>query len=118
MEVIDEIVAKNVLGQDAAVDQTRSRENFRNTVVLFREAFPDAEYPLFDLVGEDDKVVARWGLRGTHRGVFMGVSPTGKTVRVDGIIIYRLKDEKIVEYWGSFDTLGLMQQLGVAKLHG
>jgi len=46
----------------------------------------------------------------------MGVPPTGKTVRGDGIIIYRLKDQKIVEYWGSFDTLGLIQQLGALNI--
>jgi len=61
-------------------------------------------------------VAVRWGVRGTHRGTFMGVPPTEKPVSVNGIIIYRLEDQKIVEYWGSFDTLGLMQQLGKVPL--
>ena len=112
LEVVDEIVAEHVLGDDAAIDRTRSRQSFKQVVVLFQTAFPDAHYPLFDLIAEGDKVVARWGLRSTHRGMFMDVPPTGKPVSVDGIVIYRLEDQKIVEYWGSFDTLRLMKQIG------
>jgi len=112
LEVIDEIVADHVLGDDAAIERTLGRQSFKQVAVLFQTAFPDAHIPLFDLIAEGDKVVARWGLRGTHRDMFMGVPPTDKPVSVDGIIICRLEDQKIVEYWGSFDTLGLMKQIG------
>jgi predicted ester cyclase len=50
---------------------------------------------------------------GTHRGVFMGIPPTGKQVTVPGIHIWRIKDGKIVEHWGESDWLGMMQQLDV-----
>ena len=111
MEVIDELVAEDVSGQDAAIDETRTIDAFRKVVVLFRTAFPDASYTIHDLIGESDRVVARWSLIGTHRGTFLDLSPTEKRVIVNGIIIYRLEDEKIVEYWGEFDQLGLMRQL-------
>ncbi|MHA2603077.1 MAG: ester cyclase [Candidatus Thorarchaeota archaeon SMTZ1-83] len=41
------------------------------------------------------------------------VPSTGKQVSVDGIIVYRPERQKIVEYWGVFDTLSLLRQLGV-----
>jgi steroid delta-isomerase-like uncharacterized protein len=114
LEVVDEIVAENVLGHDATSPEPKHGcESVKQVVTLFQTAFPDARYLLFDLIGEDDRVVARWGLRGMRRGTFMGVPPTEKPVSVNGIIIYRLQDQKIVEYWGNFDTLGLMQQLGI-----
>jgi predicted ester cyclase len=50
---------------------------------------------------------------GTHRGVLMGIPPTGKRVTVQGIHIWRIKDGTIVEHWGEGDFLGMMQQLGV-----
>lgn len=111
MEVIDELVAEDVSGQDAAIDEARTIEAFRNVVDLFRTAFPDASYTIHDLIAEGDRVVARWSLTGTHRGTFLDISPTEKRVIMKGIIIYRLKDEKIVEYWGEIDHLGLMRQL-------
>ena len=111
MEVIDELVAEDVSGQDAAIDETRTIEAFRQVVVLFRTAFPDAVYTIHDQIAEGDRVVARWSLIGTHRGTFLDVSPTEKQVILNGIIIYRLDDEKIVEYWGEFNQLSLLRQL-------
>jgi predicted ester cyclase len=62
---------------------------------------------------EGDRVATRWTLRGTHRGEFAGIAPTGKAVSVAGIIIWRVAGGKIREAWGSYDALGLMQQFGV-----
>ena len=113
VDVIDEIVAENVIGHDATSDEPkRGRASVKQGAILFRTAFPGADYPLADLIAEDDKVVARWGLQGIHQAEFMGVAPTHRAVKVTGIVIYRLAEQKIVEYWGNFDTLGLMRQLG------
>ena len=43
----------------------------------------------------------------------MSISPTGKQVQVTGIWIHRFTGEKIVESWNVWDTLGMLQQLGV-----
>jgi predicted ester cyclase len=42
----------------------------------------------------------------------MGIAPTGQTVTLPGINIFRLKDGRIVERWGVLDMLGFMRQLG------
>ena len=76
-------------------------------------AFPDAQATIEDLIAEGDKVVTRSTLRGTHRGEFMGIAPTGKHVTFTGIAIFRIEEGKIAEGWNNFDVLGLMQQLGV-----
>ena len=60
-----------------------------------------------------DKVVSRWTARGTHRGELMGIAPTGKQVAVTGINIERFANGKLVEGWSNYDTLGMLQQLGV-----
>ena len=58
MEVIDELVAREVSGQDAAVGETRTIEAVKEVSVLFRTAFPDACYTIHDLIAEGDKAVA------------------------------------------------------------
>ena len=42
----------------------------------------------------------------------MGIPASGKTSTVTGIGIDRFEDGKIVEVWGNWDTLGMLQQIG------
>jgi predicted ester cyclase len=50
---------------------------------------------------------------GTHEGELLGIPRTGKKIQMSGIVIWRIKNGKIIEHWGQNDTLGLLQQLGV-----
>jgi predicted ester cyclase len=65
-----------------------------------------------DLVAEDDKVVMRYTGKGTHKGTFMGVPPSGKKVVQTAIMISKIAGGKIVEEWEQFDTMSFMTQLG------
>jgi predicted ester cyclase len=82
-------------------------------VRLFRAAFVDQQWQVEDLFGEDDRVVARTTMTGTHLGDFFGIPPTGARVTFPGVHILRIADGRIAEHWGSNDDLGLMRQLGV-----
>ena len=61
---------------------------------------------------EDNKVAARFTMRGTHRGTFFGVPPTGKTIAVQAMNFYRLANGQFIEEHGQPDMLGLLQQIG------
>jgi predicted ester cyclase len=63
------------------------------------------------MIEDDDKVVARWSAKGTHKGDFMGIPATGKQVAFSGIEIIRIENGKAVEEWEELDRAGLMQQL-------
>jgi predicted ester cyclase len=77
-------------------------------------AFPDWRMTVEDLIAGGDKAVARVTVTGTHKGEFMGVSPTGTRVDVQLIDIMRFNGAGLVcEHWGVADMLSLMQQLGV-----
>ena len=86
------------------------------SVPVVRAAFPDSYHVVEDLIAEGNKVVTRFTWRGTHRGEFMGVPPTGRRVEVGDIWIHRLAGGRIVEgrAWGQVDWLGLLQQLGAS----
>ena len=87
----------------------------QRSAMLF-SAFPNPQFTVEDLIAEADQVVARWTFRGTHRGPFAGIPPTGKQVEMTGITIYRLRDGKIAEARSNIDQLGLLQQLGVIPM--
>ncbi|MCP8314223.1 MAG: ester cyclase [archaeon] len=87
-------------------------EGLKQVRSLIRKAFPDLRVAMEDIIVEGDKVVARIVGHGTHKGEFMGVSPTGKKVSITAIYIVRVAGGKIVELWAEFNSLELMQQLG------
>ena len=89
------------------------REGTKQLFMMLRSAFPDFSIKVEDTVSEGDKVVNRVTLRGTHKGAFMGVPPTGKHVTWGAIDIVRFANGKAIEHWGLIDNLGVMQQLGV-----
>ena len=87
-------------------------EGAQGMAELLRGAFPDIEATVEDMVAEDDRVAARVTLRGTHRGDFLGIAPTGRAIAVAAFNIYRFSEGKLVETWQLEDALGLMRQLG------
>jgi predicted ester cyclase len=80
-------------------------------------AFFDAAFPGYWLDGQDtlvdgDKIAVRFDFHGTHKGELMGIAPTGKTVKFEGLILYELANGKIVNHWMQTDIVSLLQQLG------
>ena len=93
--------------------EVRGPDGVKQLGAAFRTGFPDIHLTAQDEIAEGDKVVQRLTCTGTHKGVFMGIPPTGKQIAVTVIEIFRLVDGKIAEQWVEADYLGLMQQLGV-----
>lgn len=88
-------------------------EALRQFITNLWNAFPDMQRTVADQICDDVHVVTRWTMTGTHLGEFMGIAPTGKRSTITGIAIHRIADGRIVEEWQEWDSLGLMQQLGV-----
>jgi predicted ester cyclase len=117
VDLLDELADPNgVIHQADGVGGTdiRGREAFKQFLKTYYAAFPDLRFTVEDQVAEGDKVVTRWTSEGTHKGELMGIAPTGKhAANVTGISIDRYSGGKFVEGWGNWDTLGLMQKLGI-----
>ena len=89
-------------------------EGMRAAAAAFRAALPDWHSEVEALVAEGDLVVERFTASGTHRGELMGVQPSGETLTLRGIQMFRIEQGTIVERWGRLDELGLLRQLGLA----
>ena len=96
-----------------AVEQ-RGPEALIDAVSHFREAFPDFHDTPIITVAEDDFVCYLGEIAGTQTGVLFGQQPTGEKMRVLGINFFRFEGGQIIERWGQFDVLTMMQQLGLA----
>jgi predicted ester cyclase len=117
VDVIDEIMAPEYVGHVAS-SPPMNREGDKQFINMLHAAFPGIHFTLEDQIAEGDTVVHRLTARGTHLGEFNGIPPTGKQATVTAININRFADGKVVEAWGEFDLLGLMQQLGVIPSMG
>ncbi len=119
LAVVDELIAADLIEHSPFVPgQSPGRQGALEVFTMIRAAFPDLRVTVEDMVGEGDKVVARVTMRGTHKGEFMGIAPTGKQITVGVIEILRISGGKMVEHWNVVDSLGMMQQLGAVPPPG
>ena len=99
------------------IEHTRNGDydlkQLKKTTSLFFTAFPDSNFIVENMVAEKDKVAYQATIEGTHNGLFMGIAPTGKKIEMMNTSIKRIINGKLVESWGTMDTLSVMQQLGI-----
>jgi len=103
IEQVDEVYHPGFVDHVNAAEY-RGPAGARESVALYQAIFPDLRFTVDEQVTERDCVASRWTLTGTHRG---------RHVRLRGIVISHIRDDKIVEDWASSDTLDLLRQLGV-----
>jgi predicted SnoaL-like aldol condensation-catalyzing enzyme len=91
LSTVDELLAADYVDHTAFPGTAPGPEGLKQFISLFRTAFPD---------------------------LHMGISPTGKQVTITSIDTGCFAGGKLVEHWGSTDSLGLLQQLGVIPALG
>ena len=113
LNLIDEFIAPDYVLHDPTRPGLKGREGIKESITGFRLAFPDLCFTVEDQVAERDMIVTRYAVQGTHLGPLMGIPATGKQGTITGIDIYRIIDGQIVEAWSNWDTLGLLQRIGI-----
>ena len=111
LQVLDEIIAPTYVNHTFPAPAP-GLEGFKQVVAMFTTAFPDMHITIEDVIADGDKVVTRGFFTGTHRGAFMNIPATGKSVTAHYIDIWQFAGGKAVENWVQMDLLGLMRQLG------
>jgi steroid delta-isomerase-like uncharacterized protein len=85
--------------------------DLRRGLAGLRTVFPDFHFSIEDVLAERDRVAIRYRGSGTHCADFLGVSPSGRWVDYTGIVILRLEQGKIAEFWAQPDQLGVLKQI-------
>jgi len=111
-EMFDENGIAHGLGDDPS-NPIRGPQNFRPFHTIFREAFPNMNIVIEDMIAEGDKVAARCSVRAKHEGEFLGRAATQSPVDFSGMTIVRIAGGKIVEAWNNFDFMVLHKQVGL-----
>ncbi len=107
-----EFLAPNYRRYTSATAAALDVENQIKRLMGIRAALPDIQVTTEDLFAEGDRVTLRVTIRGTHKGSFLNIPPTGKSVMIWGLDIIRIEDGKFVEHWGGPDTFDILRQIG------
>ncbi|MCA1717104.1 MAG: ester cyclase [Actinobacteria bacterium] len=116
LAVADEILSPGFRFYFAGSPDPMDLERYKEFLVARRATFPDRRFFVEDMIAEGDKVSARFTMRGTHKGEFRSIAPSGTEVTMTGIDMIRLAEGKMVEDRVEVDQLGMMQQLGVTRM--
>ncbi len=106
-------VWEDVVEQVPLPGQGPGLEGLKDILRAMRAGFPDLHFSVEEQIAEGEKVLTRFEWTGTHRGAFLGVPATGRSVNVWGMVIDRLEGGRIKDTRIIMDSLGLMIQLGV-----
>lgn len=113
IELLDELVAPDVESRLNA-EVLQGRGALKDFVWQFHRAFPDLLVEVDSTVFDEGAVAQGLRMRGTHEGPLLEIEATDRPVSFTATHILHLGESGTIDrYWGNFDALGLLQQLGV-----
>ena len=113
LDVLDELVAEDVVNHSATDEHKRGIEGFRHVMEWGAALMPDGRYELLDTIAEGDMVACRVRVSGTMRGGLFGIPPTGNDFTADHVHWHRVSGGKLAERWAVRDDLRTLIQLGI-----
>ncbi len=112
---IDELVEADAQIRTPLPINMPGAQALKEVFTRLHRAYPDLHVAIEDLIAEGDRVVSRNVVTGTHRGEYMGIPPTGRSVTYNEVFIFRFHDGRIAETWGVVDVLSQLRQLGAFR---
>lgn len=77
----------------------RGHTEVAEAITRVRDAVSGFTETIDDMIIEADKVVTRYIVTGTHTGPIFDAAPTGQSIRVHEISIFRVRGGLIAEQW-------------------
>ncbi len=112
LEVADEIIAPDQVYHDPQSPPSEpGPEGVKATVRIYQDTL-DGHWNVHEVIATGDRAVTRWTGTGVHQADLMGIPATGRAISVEAISVMRIEDGRIAEHWCTWDTLGLLQQIG------
>ena len=82
-----------------------------NVLKSTEQIFPDMQVDILDLIEEHERIAVRARFTGTHSAELCGVPATGKKISFEALEIFRVKNGKIVESWGYWPDMQILELL-------
>jgi len=115
VDALDEAYAAGYISHAPPFPDRNGLEVVKQYVATTRLAYSDIQATYTDWIAEGDLIAYRYTMRMKHTGVSpsLPIPPTGKEVTLEGCVVVRVENGKVIEEWEYSDYLGYLQQLGV-----
>jgi predicted ester cyclase len=90
-------------------------EKLINHILFFEGLFPEYAVEIDEMVAEGDRIFVRSHLTGMHDGSLDGIPATHKSVDAPFALGYKIRDEKIVDFWAIANEMEFFEQLGLSR---
>ena len=114
-DALNDVVAEDFSRHSAATPEVAvsSREDLKMFFALNAATFSDYVNTIEMIVAEDDMVAVYATFAGTMDGPMGDIPPTGNTVEMPFMALFRIEDGLIAELWVEWDNIGFLSQLGL-----
>ena len=90
-------------------------EGMKQHLSAIRKTYPDYTMKIIRQYSDGDYVISEFIMTGTHKGEFLGITPTDKVLEITGDDIDKVADGKITEHSGSTNTFEVFWEQGLIK---
>ncbi|HEX7166448.1 MAG TPA: ester cyclase [Acidimicrobiales bacterium] len=118
LDVVHEVVAPDASPPHEGAGFAPGPDGWRQEIMFIRAGLPDLVVKVREMIEEGDAVAASWHSSGTHTGTLFGIPPTGRSVEMDGLTMFHLRDGRLVKHHTLEDRVALMTQIGVLAEFG
>ena len=88
-------------------------DELRGMVSMTQRAFPDINSRVDNVISEGNFVACNYVVEGTHEEEYIGIEATGNHMSVNGCLMCRIENGKLVEAWNQFDVMSLLMGMEV-----
>ena len=113
--VVNEYFARDFKWHGGRVGDYEGAENYAVAMTSFFRGLPDAHAIKQDLIESGNTVAARFVVEATHKGELWGVKPTGRKIRRNAMMIYRIADGRVSEQWAAEDWTAILSEMGLIQ---
>jgi steroid delta-isomerase-like uncharacterized protein len=118
LTIADDLYTPDCIYHGGHIKRDPGKDGNVKAMGKMHDAFPDLQTTIDEMVAEGDKVVVRLHRTGTHKGEYLGFAATGKRIEQTALVMFRIENGKIAEYWLHYDELGLLLQIGAIPALG
>jgi predicted ester cyclase len=93
-------------------------EGSKEHILGVRQTYPDLHITIERQIAEGEWVATCITARGTHKGSWLGIKPTGKPVVFTGVNVDHVVDGRISEHGGAANMLGPLLEIGAIRVVG
>jgi steroid delta-isomerase-like uncharacterized protein len=110
--IFEDLFADDFVDHTPQPNSGTDKDSVRTLYRRLRAAFPDFHADIHWQTCDGDLVTTYKTYHGTHRGTFLGVAPTGRSIHFETVDVMRVHNGRITEHWGVANLFSLMEQLG------